>query len=69
MLDNTAEKIEITQLVMLHSFSKKVTGYVMASKLNNGLSANYELHKKGFDSQPENGIDQDGYTIGLRIKF
>ena len=67
--DNTAEKIEITQLVMLHSFSKKVTGYVMAGRLNNGLSANHELHKKGFDSQPENGIDQDGYTVGLRIKF
>ena len=67
--DNEAEKIEITQLVMLHSFSKKVTGYVMAANLDNGASANHEIHKKGFASTPANGVDQDGFTVGLRIKF
>ena len=67
--DNEAEKIEMTQLVMLHSFSKKVTGYVMAGNLDNGTAANHELHKKGFSSQPANGGDQDGFTVGLRIKF
>ena len=67
--NNQAEKIEITQLVMLHSFSKKVTGYVMAGNLNNGTAANHELHKKGFSSQPANGGDQDGFVVGLRIKF
>ena len=45
--DNEAEKIEMTQLAMLHSFSKKVTGYVMVGNLDNGASANHELHKKG----------------------
>ena len=67
--DNEAEKIEMTQLAMLHSFSKKVTGYVMVGNLDNGASANHELHKKGFSSQPANGGDQDGFTVGLRIKF
>ena len=67
--DNEAEKIEMTQLAMLHSFSKKVTGYVMVGNLDNGASANHELHKKGFSSQPANGGDQDGFTVGLRVKF
>ena len=67
--DNEAEKIEMTQLAMLHSFSKKVTGYVMLGNLDNGASANHELHKKGFSSQPANGGDQDGFAVGLRIKF
>ena len=67
--DNEAEKIEMTQLAMLHSFSKKVTGYVMVGNLDNGASANHELHKKGFSSQPANGGDQDGFAVGLRIKF
>ena len=67
--NNQAEKIEITQLVMLHSFSKKVTGYVMAGNLDNGTAANHELHKKGFSSQPAKGGDQDGFVVGLRIKF
>ena len=66
---NEAEKIEITQLVMLHSFSKKVTGYVMVGNLDNGASANHELHKKGFASTPADGGDQDGFTAGLRVKF
>tara|TARA_B100000963_G_C22538532_1_gene631057 strand:- start:108 stop:293 length:186 start_codon:yes stop_codon:yes gene_type:complete len=54
---------------MLHSFSKKVTGYVMVENLDNGASANHELHKTGFASTPANGLDQDGFTVGLRIKF
>ncbi len=66
---NEAEKIEMTQLVMLHSFSKKVTGYAMLGALDNGSAANHELHKKGYSSQPANGGDQDGFTVGLRIKF
>lgn len=67
--DNEAEKIEMTQLALLHSFSKKVTGYVMVGNLDNGASANHELHKKGFSSQPANGGDQDGFAVGLRVKF
>jgi len=67
--DNKAEKIEITQLAMLHSFSKKVTGYVMIGNLDNGALANHELHKKGFASTPANSVDQEGFTVGLRIKF
>ena len=67
--DNEAEKIEMTQLALLHSFSKKVTGYVMVGNLDNGTSANHELHKKGFSSQPANGGDQDGFAVGLRVKF
>jgi hypothetical protein len=41
----------------------------MAGVLNNGSSANHEIHKKGFNSQPSNGVDQDGLTLGIRIKF
>ena len=41
----------------------------MLGNLDNGASANHELHKKGFSSQPANGGDQDGFTFGLRIKF
>ena len=67
--ENEAEKIEMTQIALLHSFSKKVTGYAMIGVLDNGASANHELHKKGFSSQPANGGDQDGFAIGLRIKF
>ncbi len=66
---NESEKIEITQLVMLHSFSKKVTGYAMFGALVNGSAANHELHKKGYSSQPANGVNQNGFTVGLRIKF
>ena len=66
---NEAEKIEIMQLVLLHSLSKTITGYMMAADLKNGVSANHEIHKKGFSSQAGNGVNQNGVTIGLRIKF
>ena len=67
--ENSAEKISMTQLALLHSFSKKVTGYAMIGTLDNGSGANHELHKKGFSSQAGNGVDQDGFTIGMRVKF
>ncbi len=67
--DVSGESISMTQLALLHSFSKKVTGYVMAGNLDNGSAANHELHKKGLSSQAGNGVDQDGFTIGMRIKF
>ena len=67
--ENSAEKMSITQLVLLHGFSKKVTGYAMIGTLDNGSGANHELHKKGFSSQAGNGVDQEGFTIGMRIKF
>jgi predicted porin len=65
----STEQISITQLVILHSFSKKITGYVMAGTLDNGSGANHELHKKGLSSQAGKGVDQNGFTIGMRVKF
>ena len=41
----------------------------MIGTLDNGSGANHELHKKGFSSQAGNGVDQDGFTIGMRVKF